>query len=433
MNSDYWFQQVHSSTAKKTASKFFNEKRCVLNLTHDKQQCDWHHLDEDDENNPRIGNLVPLSRNLNQAIETARNSRSHHLTEDLNTGRIRDAAFVSWKAGRFAHSYGANRLGSFLEKNYRNNPSQSLLFATEALHGLRPLSAQEYAIDTINRNILPLVSDPHYSLRLTNDSLAALCKEIASWFLDSEDYREFNKWKKLGRRFAAVSLTTDSDTSAIIRARLLQHHGFTLYQVGNLTAAKRAIISADKIMRELYYYNGMSNNHQYLMRIALQEAQQSRSQKCLGDAVTRMYMLEREFGKIHAVDEWNPKQGADLEFWTGVGLIQIKAEITHKQKKNKQAEDLFETLAILFRSHKIKTMGAHPITKGIYEFISKNERLGLYLTPYLRVPALHKNFCAATKNMERVIHNKAFSEKYVELIKLARKHNRAVSKRNDIY
>ena len=110
MSINYCFKQVCPKTAKLQAEKFFKGKICVATGSKDRGQCEWHHLDENRENNPLNGNLVSIIGGLNQAIDKHRKNTNYPLPYDLFDESLTLKSKSHWDNGDYALCYGANRL-----------------------------------------------------------------------------------------------------------------------------------------------------------------------------------------------------------------------------------------------------------------------------------------------------------------------------------
>jgi len=391
----YWFKDFGYDKAKQEAKKFFRGKRCVVTGSDYKKKIDWHHLDENHSNNPLIGNLVPLSSSYNQQID--REKHPHGYPQDLTREHLVKAARDHWARGDYSLCYGVNRLGSFLAVSHARDPSTSIWFSTEALHCLRPLWETPLAVDTVARSIKCLITDQKIRSQISLNTLADLSKEMASWFLSGRSHSEFRKWSSLGDKLNSYTLSMNPHETSITSVRLTQHQGILLYQLGDINSARRQIIKADEIMRELSYSHGISNNFQYLARIDL-ISEEKKNLRIADDCVKK---LEREYGKLEPVSTWYPGQ-TGIEFWTGLALMTLKAEVEHRCGHRERAEDLIYHVALLMKDKKIKTMEVFPMAQAIEAFILKYHRdqhIFRALKPFILVPLIHRVFYMVSQEL----------------------------------
>ncbi len=408
-----WFQQDENrekafKRAKEEAETFFIGKRCVITGEENMDMCDWHHLDENRDNNPLKGNLVPLKTDLHMG-GLHRSKRSHGYSSKLKYSTFEDAALVFWSKGDFPLCYGANRLGSFIAITHGNNPNNALHFATEALHALRPLWELPLAYDTVNRNILHIITHNTLFSKLSAFILAQLSKEIASWFQCCRNHKEFFKWKSLGDILNSTVDFTVQDVPTL-SARLIQHEGIIDFQKGDMDAAQKKISYANDQMVDLRYKHGIPINYQFLLRIAL-NANKRGITNTAGRLLSR---IERDFGEIKPNKAWFPGQ-TRLEFWTGVGLLIIKAEIEYRKNNIDYAMELIHSFYVLNEWHNIQVIEPCMHFGVIQEYLSRygqnqnvKDALRLFMHRCIMHPALYSAFQEVFVCIQVYLHKKGF-------------------------
>src|SRR5579871_1293387 len=197
-----------------------------------------HHLDENRDNH-RLGNIIPLRSDLNShIIETDRRKWARGISAlrpPLDHSSLFAIAKTLFDTGRYIQGYGCSRLGCFLyartnkfaDSNARKTRSSDLTikFAANALLNLRNISetagVMEMALDTIKRTIVLIIKSDDEIAKLEVSTKANLALEIGSYFRDYRRLREAKTWIDL-------ALYINRGRHADIEARALQHYGIVL-------------------------------------------------------------------------------------------------------------------------------------------------------------------------------------------------------------
>jgi hypothetical protein len=227
---------AHGQTeALRMARAFYSERgvqvKCVVT---EREEPQWHHLDEANPRRWRYTNLIPLDGSLNQLLD----KRKHrYLPLELQPTFLEARGFEHYRRGKFVQGYACDRLGSYLMYpprgdvpiGIRPDPSKALEFASYALLNLRPISALECAIDTLQLNVVPILRSP---VPLSRRSVAHVVVEIDSYYRDYGAPREGIECCDLATRLLAA------DPALVAAAtRVIQHKGIALAAMGEATVS----------------------------------------------------------------------------------------------------------------------------------------------------------------------------------------------------
>jgi hypothetical protein len=176
-------------------------------------------------------------------MERRKNSGSF-LVPELLPGAIQDRAAIQASKGYRPCAYGSYRLGAFLFQV--SDPSRALQFAASALNCLLPYKDLCLAVDTIERNVLPILLRRE-SLR--GDSRFIVCREILNHFEAAGDLHSANEWlmllQSIARRYALDDIT-------LCRLRLLTHKSELLISMND--------DAAGDVLKELREMTGSTEN-----------------------------------------------------------------------------------------------------------------------------------------------------------------------------
>src|SRR5205823_10069388 len=120
--------------------RFYGGRRCVVTGQNDAAV---HHLD-DNHSNWIFENVIPLRGDLNQSLESYRQSSrskkllSKPLHPSLAPETLLGVTLSHLGAGDFPSAYGASRLGCFIAMNYQSNFRIAMLLGTLAMYSSRP-------------------------------------------------------------------------------------------------------------------------------------------------------------------------------------------------------------------------------------------------------------------------------------------------------
>ena len=182
---------------------------------------DLHHLDENNANSV-FENLIPLSAELNEAIE--RNKHGLHAAHPrLSPEAISSEAGNRYDNNQFQQAYACNRLGAFLCKQQYSQPDMALKFSARALHSVRAINNLALAEDAIRRTIIPILIDERDTLDWEGKALLAL--ELGSYFRDYGRLREAGNWLDICENLIDRE-RRDSPLAREIRFRKCQHNMF---------------------------------------------------------------------------------------------------------------------------------------------------------------------------------------------------------------
>ena len=207
--------------------------RCVVT---EREGPHWHHLDENTKNWD-YRNIVPLDASLNSSYETRRNKK---IEFELEPSQLESIGYKHYKAGYYAQGYACARIGSFLMSppthrkdiplTFRLDPSKSLVFASLALLQLRAISALPLAIDTLQRNIIPILENSlDKKNNITKHAASRVLIEIGSYYRDFACPEE-----ALNCCNVADNLLSDLNNVETEKSRLIQHRGITLSGMGDI-------------------------------------------------------------------------------------------------------------------------------------------------------------------------------------------------------
>ncbi|MGH8222163.1 MAG: hypothetical protein ACREQZ_04240 [Woeseiaceae bacterium] len=143
-----------------------------------------HHLD-DDRNNTRAGNLVPVTQAINRELFIARNSADRGerplLPNELAPRQLwlrSQMLFWQWKLGP---AYSSARLGYFVSKNLlKEVAEQALPLACQALYITRYRLDYELMLDVLDQDILRTLRTE----KLSEKTRALLIREVAGLFAE---------------------------------------------------------------------------------------------------------------------------------------------------------------------------------------------------------------------------------------------------------
>jgi len=212
--------------AVKLASSFYGrpqslgEVSCVVT---ESQDPNWHHLDEARPRWWHYLNIVPLVAHLNQKLD----KRAYrYLPVELEPGPLESKAIEHYRRGRFAQGYACARLGAFLALPPRgdrtlgrpHDPDRALWFCASALLSLRPISAVPFAIDTLNRNVIPILESHQSSI--TPLTAARLIIELGVYLRDYGLYSDAIRCSHLASQYFS---DMDNPVERGLRARIAQH------------------------------------------------------------------------------------------------------------------------------------------------------------------------------------------------------------------
>lgn len=195
---------------------------------------DLHHLD-DNHANSVFANLIPLSGELNGAIDRIKHGR-HAPHPLLQPEAIESEARRRYDNNKFQQAYACNRLGAFLCASQYNQPDLALRFSARALLSLRAINNVELAEDTIRRTVIPILADAR-KLDLPDwEGKALLALELGSYFRDYGLLREAGAWLKICEGLINHA-SRNSTLAKEIKFRKYQHAMFVAMAMGDAVAA----------------------------------------------------------------------------------------------------------------------------------------------------------------------------------------------------
>jgi len=335
------------TTAIKEARRFYGSKTCVV--TGRSEHNPWHHLDENHKNWV-AANILPVSPNINHYIEQLRKNPLNPVPGVISPEYLRLRAREHWAYGRFACCYGCSRLGSFIALKHYRDPDLAIQFSTGALQALRPLANNYYAEDTVDRSLLKILWHPHNFSKVRIDTLLALCKEIASYFLDHGNYQEFFSWTRLAQDIVTGCKVENTVSLDLSQARLLQHIAF-----GRLARsdwdARNLLAETNAIMRDLNYTFGLSTNAQHLSLSYLKEGKIEQAEGVIEET-------SREFGVIEILAHvGTPYHLGHYSWWTYSRLLLVCAELEFAKGQGNAAFEYVNGALDIIAARRILALG----------------------------------------------------------------------------
>lgn len=284
--------------AKDQAYHFYRQRRgdwnllCVLT---DEERPDWHHLDEKKPKWWHFLNIIPIARSLNDQLDKR---ESWGLPLDLQPDILRAKARDHYMNARYPQGYACARLGSFLmmpsrkdsAAGYGLDPDKSLEFSAYALINLRPISAIPFAIDTLRRNVLPILKDPANRIRIESRTKAMLAIELGPYFRDNGIADQAIVCCQLAEYYLR-NLQTVTDEK--LRARVVQHEAFSYAALGDFVSASEWLDRAREEFEDSSVYpEGPGNDILYRVRLILQQPNPDLDQ--CKELIQNVYKIEKK-------------------------------------------------------------------------------------------------------------------------------------------
>jgi hypothetical protein len=269
-------------------SLFLRDVKCVVTGLPDPQ---WHHLDEI-HRNWSCFNIIPLNGDLNQKLD----KRQHRsLPLELQPAVLKAIEKDHYRHGEFAQGYACARLGASLAVPRRGDvelgqsldPNVALAFCASALLNLRPISAIPFAIDTMERGVLPILS-AHRSL-ITRVSAARLIIELEVYFRDYGLYGDAIRWNDLVDDYVNDDVKY-ADRQGF-RARAKQHRAITLMATGDQSPLV-LMNEAAEIDGGQAYVDGQPNDLLWKARYILERRTGDIDEA--RDLIKKLYILEEQ-------------------------------------------------------------------------------------------------------------------------------------------
>jgi tetratricopeptide (TPR) repeat protein len=299
---------------------YFYGGRCVVTNSPLNVEDDLHHLDEHN-NNHVFENLIPLSPDLNNAIER-RKYRRHGIDPRLWHENLSSAARREYDLGHFQRAYACNRLGTFVCVNVYKRPNEAMTFAARALLNLRPIDSLRLSVDTLKRTVLPLLTNETLSCKIHPHSKALLGLEIGSYFRDYGLFSEADKWLALTERLADKQLYGDADLIQEIRDRIFQHRAIISIAIKDHGAAAEWFKKWKDTHEDKLYAYGSTNDVLYRVESLLSRGE-------FEEALDVLRKCEKTFGLIFI----EPVEGSEGHVpplytkWTYAELKRIYADV----------------------------------------------------------------------------------------------------------
>ena len=243
------------------ASHFYSQPLSLQELScvvTGRQDPNWHHVDEVRTNWEYV-NIIPLDASLNQQLD----KRAHRpLPRELEPASLEATAIDHYRRGRFAQGYACARLGAFLTVPLRgdvalghpHDPNRALAFCASALLNLRPISAVPFAIDTLERNVLPILNAHRSSI--TQATAARLVIELDVYFRDYGLYSDAIRWSHLADQY--LNDVQDPYLKGL-KARAMQHRAIALMATGSQSSLV-LLNEASEIDRGQVYVEGVATD-----------------------------------------------------------------------------------------------------------------------------------------------------------------------------
>jgi len=233
----------------------------------------YHHLDEQKPKNWQYTNIIPIRDELNSAIQNRSNSS---LPLELDHRVLAAKSSQHWSKGSFPQGYACSRLGAFLMMPHRNDvilefgrdPDKSLDFCVNALINLRPISAIPFAIDTMHRNVRPILHSDDRFKEVSQLTKAKLVIEIGSYFRDFGDPKTSLRCCDLAEYLSQSMETKDAKK---LHARIYQHRGIAFLALGDYLNSRIWLEKARNKLVDSGYKLGEAHDNLWIARLCLQD------------------------------------------------------------------------------------------------------------------------------------------------------------------
>jgi hypothetical protein len=376
------------------AKRFYGSKTCVV--TGRSEHNHWHHLDENHKNWV-AANILPVSPNINHDIEQLRKNSSSPLSTVISPEYLNLRAREHWAYGRFACCYGCGRLGSFIALKHCKDPDLAVQLSTGALQALRPLANNYYAEDTLHRTLLPVVWHRNSFWRVRAETWLALCKEIASYFLDHGSYQEFFSWIWLAQQVVASRKAENTVSLELSQARLSQHIALARIERSEWDA-RNLLAEANAIMMDLNYTFGLTTNAQHLSLSYLRQGKVEQAEAVIEETC-------RRFGEIEILaDVGTPFHLGKYSSWTYSRLLLVRAQLELAKGVKSSAFEYVNGALDVIAARRILALGATTFD-ALWRYFNKypHDRRRIESQTGEAVSATYKNL---TSEIYKLLHRR---------------------------
>lgn len=220
---------------KRKLKQFYGrDKPCVVI---NKKGAGYHHLDEN-PNNSKFENLVPLVSKLNQDIENTQRDPRAALPHDLEPQNLLALAQSHYVDGLYPISYGAARLAAFLAGPRKRGkstdpfidsaPSMAIEACSRSIEALRmysdKLMAHPLMEDVIKRNVFPQLEEYDLRRQVTWKCRALLATQIEAVCRDCGNFKSALLWGKLSLELLKRANLPNND---VVFMEVHQHYGLS--------------------------------------------------------------------------------------------------------------------------------------------------------------------------------------------------------------
>jgi len=324
------------SQARRALHRFYGGQRCVVT---GKGDAAVHHLD-DNHHNWIFENIVPLRGDLNQSLESFRqSSRSKKLLpKPLDERLIPDAllgvALSHLRAGDFPSAYGTSRLGCFIATKHQSDFRAAVQLSTLAMYSSRPTRHICLAADTLARNTLGILKKNY--LDVGSGVWAELVREIGCHYLDYGHNESFVRCKRISSKLLVEPANREEQ---ITQDRIEQHDAFRRLREGEFAKGKDLLGEITEKMAKHGWLGGYANNMAHII------AAQIRGSR-LDAAEETLEALERRIGKVEPprgieLRNYRVKEGR-LTWWTAYSILLRKADLLSEKGETGLAKEFIE-------------------------------------------------------------------------------------------
>lgn len=232
---------------------FYMGKRCVFSTATRpkpyevarKDDDTWHHLDEPKSKSEKVDsvvNVIPLCSDFNLALGTLRKKKGQATPACMDPAHIRSVCKHHLEVGNRRLAYGCWRFGAFAHFNSSSlRPEEkrdktllrsflpfSLESATNALEVLILEKDPQFATDTLERSILPILAYEDLGLTLppskwlvAEETIAKIATDISDHYKLCTNYLSADRWIRLAD---ALVLKTEQPDEGVLARRLAYHY-----------------------------------------------------------------------------------------------------------------------------------------------------------------------------------------------------------------
>lgn len=256
------------------ANQFYSDKdhsigvRCILTRLPTRSYFSLNKMVSDRNH---YANIIPLDKDIIFAL----NKRTiYKLPFDtrlkLQPEIIAVLAREYFNSGEFSQGYACARLGAYLlslYEEYGRDLNSALSFCADALINLRPISGLAFAVDTLSRNIIPILNLDIPFGNIEPSTIAKLLIEIGSYFRDYGDLNRALRFSNLAKDF----LEDERPSISIkrLQTRIFQHQGIAYSGIGDFSKAEENYAIARNRLADSDYPQGSSNDKLWLARVTL--------------------------------------------------------------------------------------------------------------------------------------------------------------------